>query len=366
MTGTTFFTRKSTGPACKSSARPGRGLALALATGIAVLMGACAPTIRAPGEPIHAPRLDADSFRAADGEVLAVKSWGNKNGGNKTKAVLIALHGFNDYSNFFTEPGAFLADHGIRTYAYDQRGFGASAHPGLWPGVMALSDDLKAFVGVVRERHPGLPLYLLGESMGGAVIMVAAQTGPKDNSLPVNGVILSAPAVWGRITMPWYQRLALWIGVHTMPGVTLTGQGLNIKPSDNREMLLALGRDPLVIKATRIDAIYGLVNLMDSALEKAASFRQPALILYGAKDEIIPHRPTRIMLERLPEAARGRQRIALYKDAYHMLLRDLKAEIPWRDIAGWIEDPNKPLASGADIDSRTRLNDMTERAKKTP
>ncbi|NQV83094.1 MAG: alpha/beta hydrolase [Rhodospirillales bacterium] len=320
-----------------------------LAAALVLALGACAPTTRAPGPAIHTPQLTGEGFRTADGETLAVRDWGGQKGA--PKAVVIALHGFNDYSNFFATPGAFLADHGIRSYAYDQRGFGASKQAGLWPGIKALVDDLKAFVRLIRARHPGVPLYLLGESMGGAVIMVAAP----DNALDVGGLILSAPAVWGRATMPWYQRLSLWIGARIMPGVTLTGQGLKITPSDNIEMLLALGRDPLVIKATRVDAIFGLVNLMDAALEQAARQRGPTLILYGEKDEIIPRAPTRIMLERWPEAAREHQRVALYTNGYHMLLRDLKADAVWRDIAGWIENANSPLNSGADIDALARL-----------
>ena len=70
---------------------------------------------------------------------------------------------------------------------------------------------------------------------------------------------------------------------------------LNLRDEAAREMLLALGRDPLVIKATRIDAMHGLVNLMDTALEEAAGFKTPALILYGERDEIIPKTPTRML-----------------------------------------------------------------------
>ena len=324
------------------------GIAVAV---VAAVLGACAPLVRAPGPPIDKPLLTAGEFLTADGEILPVKSW--KPAGGAPKAVIVALHGFNDYSNFFEAPGTFLAEQGILTYAYDQRGFGAAPGPGLWPGVKALSDDLRTFAGLVRERHPETPLFLLGDSMGGAVIMVAAGNG--GGGLDVDGVILSAPAVWGRITMTWYQRLGLWIGVRLMPGVLVTGQSLNIKPSDNIEMLKALGRDPLVIKATRIDAIHGLTNLMDRALDRAPDFRLPALILYGEKDEIIPKKPTRLMLERLPRTETGKRRVALYENGYHMLLRDLKAEVAWRDIAHWIADPDTPLPSGADINAEARL-----------
>ncbi len=322
---------------------------------LAALLGACAPTLHAPGEAIQNPMLAGNGIHTADGQILPMKTWAPTS--SAPKAVIIALHGFNDYSNFFAAPGAFLANHGVQSYAYDQRGFGAAPGPGLWPGTETLTDDLEAMIRLIRHRHPGTPLYLLGDSMGGAVILV---TGGGGSITGIDGVILAAPAVWGRITMPWYQWLSLWIGVRLTPALKLTGEGLGIKPSDNREMLLALGRDPLVIKATRIDAMHGLVDLMDAALENAAGFKTPALILYGEKDEIIPKVPTRMMLARMPEAGRNNRRVALYQDGYHMLLRDLKAEVAWRDILGWIADPEKPLASGADTDAERRLAGNTK------
>ena len=330
-------------------ARAGKGLLAALMA-VILFAAACAPIVRPPGEPINRPLLAGDFFHTADGLVLPVKSWRPQK--DPPRAVLIALHGFNDYSNFFAAPGTFLATRGIASYAYDQRGFGAAPGHGLWPGIDALITDFKTLAGLVRDRHPGTPIYLLGESMGGAVIMVAIADGDAPEA---DGIILAAPAVWGRVTMPWYQRLALWIGVRLMPGAEVTGQGLKITPSDNIEMLKALGRDPLVIKATRVDAIYGLTNLMDRALELSARLKGPALILYGQKDEIIPRKPTQIMLDRLPAAVSGGPRLAVYEDGFHMLLRDLQAETLWWDIAHWIIDPVSPLPSGAEKGARKRL-----------
>jgi acylglycerol lipase len=255
--------------------------------------------------------------------------------------VLIALHGFNDYGNFFADPGKYLAARGVAAYAYDQRSFGDSPNRGFWPGVPALIDDLKDAVAAVRARHRGVPLYLLGASMGGAVAMLAMGSPDPPG---VDGVILTAPAVWGRATMPFYQRWALWLGAHTVPWLKVSGRGLKITASDNRDMLLALGRDPLVIKETRIDAIYGLVNLMDAALEAGAGVPGPALILYGAHDEIIPKEP----MGRIIGALGVAKRLALYEGGYHMLLRDLRAKVVWADIAVWIADTSAPLPSGAD------------------
>ncbi len=313
-------------------------------------LAACAPLMAPPGPDAASPVLSKESFAAADRAVLPVRAWSPK---GDVKAVIVALHGFNDYSNFFATPGEFLAADGIAAYAYDQRGFGGSPNRGVWPGFRAYVEDLKAFVKEVRASHPGTPLYLLGESMGGAVAM-AALTGshPPD----IAGVILAAPAVWGRETMPFYQTWALWIAAHTLPWLEVTGRGFKIMASDNIEMLRALGRDKKVIKSTRIDTIYGLVNLMDAALQSSSRLNVPALILYGEKDAIIPRKSTYQMLKSLPAQAREKIMVAFYENGYHMLLRDLQAKTVWRDIAAWIDNPAAALPSGADGRARVVLN----------
>lgn len=304
---------------------------------------ACAtPKITPPGAALQEPELTPAAFIAADSARLPLLSWLPA---QTPKAVILALHGFNDYSNAFDSAGPAFAKHGVAVYAYDQRGFGRAPHPGQWAGTSPMIEDAAAFAMLLAKRYPRTPLYLLGDSMGGAVVLTALANKP---DLPVTGAILAAPAVWGRETMPWFQRTALWIMARIAPDMKLTGQGLNIMPSDNIEMLRRLGRDPIIIKETRIGALHGLVDLMDEALAAAARLEKPALLLYGEKDEIIPMQPTHRVVSRLPNLG-ATQKTALYEKGYHMLLRDLQAEVVIKDIAAWIDDLARPLPSGADI-----------------
>ncbi len=325
-----------------------------------LLSAGCAPTIdedarltgigtvRAASEPHPTPHFARASFVAADGQVLPLRKWLPPGGNGQVKAVILALHGFNDYSNAFEGPGEAWAKLGIATYAYDQRGFGAAPERGFWPGRAALAADAATASQILRRLYPGVPLYLLGDSMGGAVAVVA-MTGESATPVPdVDGVILTAPAVWGRATMDLLPRLALWAAVRVAPGLTLTGRGLEIKPSDNIAMLRALSHDPLVIKETRIDTIYGLVDLMDAALDSASLLDVPLLVMYGAKDEIVPKTPIRHFVSSLPPECRHRAKLAWYKDGYHMLLRDLEGPIVTADVANWVLAPAAPLPSGAD------------------
>ncbi|MEI6703619.1 MAG: lysophospholipase [Deltaproteobacteria bacterium] len=302
-------------------------------------LSACSPLVNHPGKQLVEPKIEKEHFIAGDGSLLPVRSWLPQD--TPITAIIVALHGFNDYSNAFTSSGSYLSRQGIACYAYDQRGFGNSPGRGLWSGTEAYTNDLSSFVKEVRKRHPAIPLYIMGESMGGAVTIVA-MTG--NNPPHVDEVILVAPAVWGRETMPWYQRWLLAVTSHTIPWLELTGKGLKITPSDNKEMLRSLGRDPLVIKATRIDAMHGLTNLMDEALVRADKMQLPTLVQYGQNDQVIPKEPTLLMLNKMPSTTRK----AFYEHGYHMLLRDLKAEKPLADIAAWIADHNKPLTYGRD------------------
>jgi acylglycerol lipase len=314
-----------------------------------VALSGCMPMIHSPGLKNNAAHLTDNLYSTQDGANLPLRQWLPK---TDAKAVLIALHGFNDYSNFFDSPGTYFSGQGIACFAYDQRGFGAAPKRGSWAGIPAYTDDLRGLVHLIKQNYPHQPLYLLGESMGGAVIITAMG---EANMPEVDGVILVAPALWARQTMPWYQTSLLWTLAHTFPWLALSGDGVGVKASDNIEMLRALGRDPLIIKKTRVETIYGLTNLMDVAFNSANKLSGNTLILYGENDEIIPKKPTYDFLQRFLSNDGEGKTVAFYQQGYHMLLRDLQASIPWDDILAWINLDTKKLPSGADHRAREVL-----------
>jgi alpha-beta hydrolase superfamily lysophospholipase len=307
-----------------------------------LLIQACAPIVKPMGPVEGPPSLTENSLKTGDAAILPLQSWLPANG--KPRAVIVALHGFNDYANAVSMPASFWTELGIATYAYDQRGFGGAPNRGYWAGTETMAADLRDAVRAVRQRHPKTPLFVLGVSMGGAVALATLAEGPIDG---VSGAVLIAPAVWGRKHMNVFQRGTLWCLSNTLPGLPLTGEGLNIKPSDNIEMLQALARDPKIIRETRVDAIKGLVDLMDSAFASAPKLGPtPLFIAYGLRDEVVPKAPTTEFMQRMPRAAGTRR--AFYQSGYHMLLRDTEAKTLWRDIASWMDSPLTALPSGAD------------------
>jgi len=309
---------------------------------LVALLSGCMPMAYPPGAKTSEAQINGNLFRTEDGANLPLRHWLPK---SEPRAVLIALHGFNDYSNFFDQPATYFSNLGIACFAYDQRGFGLAPQRGLWAGNATYIDDLQVLTRLLKQRYSKLPIYLLGESMGGAVIISAMRiaTMPK-----VDGIILSAPALWARSTMPWYQSGLLWTLAHTTPWLNLTGRGVKVMPSDNIKMLRALGRDPLVIKSTRVETLYGLADLMDEAYNSAGQLHANTLMLYGEKDEIIPKQPTYTFLRQFLATDPAEKTVAIYQQGYHMLLRDLQAPTAWKDIAVWINDNPEKLPSGAD------------------
>jgi alpha-beta hydrolase superfamily lysophospholipase len=181
----------------------------------------------------------------------------------------------------------------------------------------------------------------MGESMGGAVLMrMMALADPPE----VDGVVLVAPAVWGRDEMNVFMRAGLWLMAGAMPWMTATGSIAHVVPTDNHAALVRLSNDPLSIHETRFDAVRGLVNLMDAAQAAAPALHAPVLLLYGGKDDLIPPRATAATWRALPPGART----AFYPGGYHLLLRDKERAVVIGDVIAWITDPEAPLPSGAE------------------
>jgi alpha-beta hydrolase superfamily lysophospholipase len=319
-----------------------------------LILAGCVPVVMPSGPEIRQPGLSTQSFTMSDGGNLPYFAWLPK---ERPNAVILCLHGFGDYSfNAFDIPAPAFTSQGVALYAYDQRGFGAGPHRGLWPGVPTLVADCGVVIGLLAETHPGIPIFVLGESMGAAVALVLAATQP---ALPVAGYILSAPGVRGRASMSEFSQATLEIASRLIPAVGFSGAAPGFSPSDNEDAMRRWSRDPLTVKEFRVDLVYGLVDLMDQALDAATRFDRRALILYGAQDRIVPPDPLRRLLATMP--ANPERRVAYYRQGHHLLLRDRGRALVIGDILAWLALPRAPLPSGADRAAEEWLVDATRR-----
>lgn len=319
-----------------------------LATAGLALLAACSVSAQQAFTPTQPDKIVVNNpvpasptrFDLPTGQSLAARSWVSPH----AQHIVLGVHGFNDYSKAF-EPLAqhLVAELDATVYAYDQRGFGANPQPGIWPGTDTLLADLRHITAQLRERHPGLPLTVVGESMGGAVVLVAASEAP---GLAADRLILKAPAVWGANSMPWYQRLSLYTMNLVAPNMSFTGRGLpslGIRPTDDPEVSRDLSRDPLFIKATRVGSLAGVTELMGRAQKQSTLPPQSTLVLYGLRDRIIPPQPVCDWLTHLNTAVPQlvSTDVVVYPEGWHLLTRQLRTREPLQDMARWLQ--NTPL-----------------------
>ena len=313
---------------------------------LTLLLASCAtPAIQpalTPPPGFAGPALEPGHVVMDDGARLRLARWTPE---GEPWAVIVALHGMNDSRAAFRLAGPWWAEQGVETWAIDQRGFGESPGRGVWAGEARMVEDLRTTVALARARHPDALIAVAGESMGGAVAVAAfASDRPPD----ADRVILLAPAVWGWTAQGPLNGAGLWIAARTMGERAVEAPEWAVRAlpaSDNRLELFRNYRDPNSLISTRFDALYGLVDLMETASRRLGDIEAPTLLLYGAHDNVIQDRPMRQALDRAGD--RPGLRTAFYPDGWHLLNRDLQAETVFRDVTAWLRDVRAPLPSGA-------------------
>ena len=136
-------------------------------------------------------------FTAADGENLALHEWPVA-ADTPLRGLVVLVHGLGEHAGRYGAVAEQLNTWGFAVRGYDHYGHGESAGPrGGLSSDTRLLDDLADMIECTRARlPPGLPLVLLGHSMGG---LVAARL-VSLNLCPVDALVLSSPALDARWT----------------------------------------------------------------------------------------------------------------------------------------------------------------------
>jgi alpha-beta hydrolase superfamily lysophospholipase len=295
-----------------------------------------------PDAPLDAPVPAALRFRMPDGAVLPARRW-LPAPGVALQGVILALHGYTDSRDAWEVPAPAFTAAGYAIYAPDQRGFGDAPDRGGWAGSARMVDDAAELVARLRAKYPGVPVIVLGESMGGAVaLLLAARPGTH-----ADAYVLESPAVWGWDQMDPAVAATLLAADAVAPGWTPDpGRlGENIAASDNYAALERMGRDPLTLRRPSVASLRGLVDLMAAAQAASASLHGRVLILDGRRDQLVPAPATAAAWAKLPPGVRR----AFYPNGYHLLLRDHERALVIADILSWLRNPGAWLPSGADV-----------------
>ncbi|MFM9039083.1 MAG: alpha/beta fold hydrolase [Betaproteobacteria bacterium] len=299
------------------------------------------------------PRLEDRLIRvkASDAQIIPLRLWGKQ---DAPAAIILCIHGFSDYARGFGHMLAALDTANTSLMmAFDQRGFGETASRGQWAGHDVMISDLHDVLLYIGDRYPGLPVHVVGESMGAALLLVAmhhpktsaffktttetnsaARQNPstfrtsRTNSNPqVQSSILLAPAVWGWSAMPWYQVLSLKLFSQLLPDLRLSSQyarRIGVRPTDDPAVAAYLGKDPLMLRDIPVSMIAGLSDLMSEASLLMPKKGHRSLVVIGTRDEVIPGSAYCAWLAKNHEIATGQWLVQ--KDGFHMLTRQMKSD----------------------------------------
>ncbi len=264
------------------------------------------------------------------------RQWWRPPGG--ARAALANIHGLGDHSGLYPALVEHMIGRKMAVHSFDLRGNGRS--PGARGFVETWGDyrdDLSRFIEAVRRDEPGLPLFLIGNSLGGLIALDWAM----DHSGTVNGVVaVSTPL--GDLGVP-APLLALgrllsrvWPAFSLETGMDLSG----------------LARDPAIAEQILADPLFhrrGTARLsteVTAAIARvqggAAFFTLPLLVLHGSDDRMVPPAGSRAFAAR---AGSSDKRLIEYPGAYHALFADVGREQVLDDVAAWVEARlNAPLA----------------------
>lgn len=243
-------------------------------------------------------RLEEERFAVSDGAVLYARHREPAPDSSSGAAIarLAVVHGYGEHSGRYEELMHYLVERGLACSALDLRGHGQSpGQRGHVRGFHQYVDDVSVFIERVESRSPGLPIVVLGHSLGGLVLLRALQSG----AVRPRAAVLTNPLLAllpERKPVPdWFARaLSKWLPRLPLPNGVRKGD-LTHDP----ERLAALERDSTVhIWAT--PRWYWVTTLAGrQALHQAADVQVPLMLVLGTADPLVDVALARRLFERV-------------------------------------------------------------------
>ncbi|WP_395318444.1 lysophospholipase [Variovorax sp. UC74_104] len=274
------------------------------------------------------------SLSTPDGETLALRRLPAP---GPARAVVVVVHGLGEHAGRYHGLAECLHEWGFAVWAHDHYGHGESSGPrGGLPSELRLVDDLALVIDDARRENPGLPVVLLGHSLGGLVVASLVARGVRH----VNAAVLSSPGLDPGLS--GFQKLLLAVLPRLAPDLRV-GNGLD----DNY-----LSHDAAVVQAYRDDPLTHdriggrlarfLAYEGENVLRQAANWPVPTLLLYAGDDRLV--RPDASRAFASAAAASGKVEAHCFDALYHEIFNELEADPVFEALQRWLNRRFPPLA----------------------
>lgn len=269
-----------------------------------------------------------DSLQGSNDTKLFCRSWLP---GRPPSRVAVIAHGLAEHSGRHEHLAGRLADHGFAVYALDHRGHGHS--PGRRANIQRFDyvvEDLHALIRRAAAGNPGLPVTLIGHSMGGAIALECALRHPQSQ----RQLVLSAPALAAGEDVSPLQVAVVRLLSALLPNtgaLTLPAEALSRDP----EVVRAYDQDPLVYRgAIPARTLAELFKAMKSFPESTPRLEIPVLVLHGTDDTVVPPAAVEGVLARLGPVDKT---VLRYEGLYHEVFNEPERERVIGDLLDWLE-----------------------------
>ena len=283
------------------------------------------------GKPVGGPFVPVNhsetAFQGLGGLQLFEQSWLPS---DPPRAALILVHGLKDHSSRYETFARQLGDAGFAVYAFDLRGHGRSEGPRAY--VRSFTEyvtDLATFVVRVRERQRKRPLFVLGHSMGGAIVTLFALS----DSNAIQGFALTAPGlkVTDDVTRGRIRVVTLLAKVVPRAHVYRVA---NADFSRDPEVVEGMNRDPL-IDQRRLPARLAVefLGAMRQIQARARELTLPFLVMHGTGDRLTNPEGSRELYQ---NASSSDKTLKLYNGLYHDMLHEPERARVSADLLDWL------------------------------
>ena len=249
-------------------------------------------------------------------------------------ARLVIVHGYGEHSGRYREFMTWLAERAVASFSFDFRGHGRS--PGRRGYVRRWAeyvDDLRTFLAQPRLRpNDGPPLFILGHSHGGLVVLAAAIDKAIDLT-GVCGVALSSPYLRNAIVVPMHRLIVARIINPFVPWARFRS---GVRPewlSSDPRMQQDTIDDPLCHRSATPRWFLTMRLEQQRVMGRAHEFRHPMLMLIGSRDPVADPAACHAFYERAESTDKS---LKVYPDMVHELLREPERQRVFEDIFQWI------------------------------
>ncbi len=266
-------------------------------------------------------------FQSTNGRHIFEQWWKPE---GEPRAVVAICHGLAEHSGRYAAVAGYLNDRGYVVEALDLRGHGLSDGPRAF--VRSYNEylaDLGRFVKNVRERNPGLPVFLLGHSMGGGISALYVIVRQPE----LAGVVLSGPAIRIGADVPLLRRLMLRV-MSIAPRLRLPALPASAVSRDS-EVVRQYEEDPLVFHGGPTVGLAMAASRASARIERDMElFELPLLIVHGTDDKLVPTDGSQELYERAQTSDKA---LKLYDGLYHEVMNEPERLDVLGDIAAWLD-----------------------------